>query len=232
MRSSDRTTASRVALARRRSRARRDSAGAAMFIVAITLGLLAAMGLYGLSATAADIRAAGHLREATQGQSAGEHGLMSTAELLNPTTAAFLVSQMTAGAGPNSGQDTTGCRTANPFTGITQYRDAEACLRLDLPKMQTIANANGTNLWPGTPFSPTSFGPGAVNLPYTKVELTNPVDVLSPDGKSTFKRVTVTVFVEMKPGAALPAETVVAGRGSLTVGPVGVNTSGGRIARY
>ena len=204
-----------------------------MFIVAITLGLLAAMGLYGLSATAADIRSAGHLREATQGQSAGEHGLMSTAELLNPTTASFLVAQMTAGAGPNSGQATTGCRTANPFTGITQYRDAEACMRLDLPKMQAIANANGTNLWPGTPFGATSFGPSAVNLPYTKVELTNPVDVLSPDGRSTYKRVTVTVFVEMKSGAAAPAETMVTGRGWLTVGPVGSSGTGaGRIAQF
>ncbi|CAN5917725.1 hypothetical protein BH11MYX4_BH11MYX4_13540 [soil metagenome] len=57
-----RNLASRRALAR--ARARRRNAGAVMFIVAVTLGLLAVMGVYGLSATSADIRSAGHMREA------------------------------------------------------------------------------------------------------------------------------------------------------------------------
>ena len=62
-----------VRAARARARARRRSAGAAMFIVAVTLGLLAAMGVYGLSATAYDIRAAGHGRAAAQVQHTAEH---------------------------------------------------------------------------------------------------------------------------------------------------------------
>ena len=58
-----------------RARARRQSEGAVMFIVAVTLGLLAAMGVYGLTATQADIKSAGHMREALQAQRAGEHAL-------------------------------------------------------------------------------------------------------------------------------------------------------------
>src|SRR4051812_10073630 len=69
-----------------RARARHESAGAAMFIVAVTLGLLAAVGVYGLSATAMDVRAAGHMRESAQAQSAAEHALLLTAESFTPGT--------------------------------------------------------------------------------------------------------------------------------------------------
>ena len=62
-----------------------------MFVVAVTLGLLAAMGVYGLSATAMDIRAAGHFRENAQAQSAAEHAIMLTAETFTPGTAGEIV---------------------------------------------------------------------------------------------------------------------------------------------
>ncbi len=208
-----------------------------MFVVAITLGLLAAMGVYGLTATAADIRSSGHLRDAMHGRSAGEHALVTTAETLHPGNAGFLVSQMTTG-GSGQAQD---CRTAAPFTGAITTRDAEACLRLDATKMKSIANANGNVLWPvATPaFAADGFGPLSPpppNAPITKVELTNPVDVLGIDGKSAYKRVTMTVFVEMRNTAApynSPAETVMAGRGRLTIGPIGTaGTGGGRIANF
>ncbi|MBX3259112.1 MAG: hypothetical protein KIS78_17165 [Labilithrix sp.] len=212
-----------------RARARRDSAGAAMFIVAITLGILAAMGVYGLSATAVDIRAAGHLREAAQAQSAAEHALMLTAESFTPGTAGEIVKAMQAG---NTVQSTS-CKTANAYTGEPMYRAAQACLSWSPQEMANIAN--GVNAWTATydtaaksTFSPESFG-DVPERAFIRVEVTNPVDIPPPPGtglndRFTFTQVTVTTFVDMKdadPTTApnTPARTVVQGRGRLTVGP-------------
>lgn len=223
-----------LALARRRARARAKSDGAAMFIVAITLGLLAAMGLYGLTATSADIRAAGHLRESLQGQKAGEHAVTSTAETFNPSTAKGLVETMMAG----TGKQTTDCKSAAPYTGSASNaaatnvstQAAEACIRLSAKEMENIAA--GVNAWTSTPYTSKSFG-DVVNQPFVKVEVTNPVDIAPPPGsgldpsRQRYAQVTATVYVEMKSALNVPAETMVLGRGRLTVGPIT-----GAAARY
>ena len=93
-------------LAQRRALRRRKEAGAALFVVAVTLALLAAMGVYGLSATALDVRSAGHNREAMAGQNVAQHTMLLTAETLSPSKAQGIISSM---YGPNA---TTNCRTA------------------------------------------------------------------------------------------------------------------------
>jgi len=196
-----------------------------MFIVSVTLALLALMGVYGLSATSADIRGAGHMREALQGQRAGEAALMMTAETFNPTVAQGLVSTMNLG-----NAQTKDCRTAAPYTpgGNVATRAAEACIRLDPARMVVIANtSNPLNPWAvAAPpaevgFTMQSFG-NVANQPHINVEITNPINIEVPAGNSQsvqYSQVTVTVFVQMKTSAVATAETAVAGRGRLTVGP-------------
>lgn len=220
---SSRSRRARAARAIARARARRRNAGAVMFIVAVTLGLLAVMGVYGLSATSADIRAAGHMREALQGQRAGEAALMMTAETFNPTVAQGLVTQMSLGNG-----QATDCRTAAPYTGNVETRAAEACIRLDPSRMVTIANTtNPANLWAVAPaparvgFTSQSFG-NVANQPYITVEVTNPINTEITAGNSQtvrYSQVTATVFVQLKQSATVAAETAVAGRARITVGP-------------
>ncbi|HSO38769.1 MAG TPA: hypothetical protein VLT33_39840 [Labilithrix sp.] len=228
-----RNLASRRALAR--ARARRRNAGAVMFIVAVTLGLLAVMGVYGLSATSADIRSAGHMREALQGQRAGEAALMMTAETFNPNVAQALVQQMTDGVG-----QARDCVTAaQPYTGNVAARYAEACIRLDPTRMTTIANtSNPLNPWavsvaPAQPgFTQQSFG-NVLNQPYISVEVTNPINTEVTSGNSQtvrYSQLTVTVLVQLKSSPTLAAETAVAGRGRITVGPS--LASGGAPARF
>lgn len=232
--SSLRSLSGRQAAARARARKRRDSAGAAMFIVAITLGLLAAMGVYGLSATAVDVRSAGHLRQAAQAQAAAEHALVLTSETFTPATSAELVRAMQAGRTGTTDVQTTTCKTSNPFDVTTndRYRAAQACLSLGVREMANISAS--VNPWTvdgttGTTFTPESFGDVAQH-PYMRVEVTNPVDIPPPPGtglndRYTFTQLTVTTFVDMKnantPAAAatVPAESIVVGRGRITVGP-------------
>lgn len=211
----------RLALARRRARLRKKSGGAAIFIVAMTLGLLAAMGIYGMAATATDIRSAGHMREALQGQRAAEAAVTMTAETFNPSLAAGLVDQMRSKAAMGQSKN---CRTAAPYTGSQLTEAAEACLKLDTTEMLTLAN--NVNPWVSTPFTAQSFG-AVPNQPFVSVEVTNPVNIVTTGSSAQrFTQVTVTVFVEMKPDATSPAESVVAGRGRMTVGPISLPGSG------
>ena len=222
----------RTARALARARVRRREAGAVMFIVAVTLGLLAVMGVYGLSATSADIRSAGHMREALQGQKAGEAVFMMTGETFNAKVAAGLVRNMADGVG-----QARDCVTAKAYTGNVDTSAAEACIRLDPARMVTYANT--TN--PGAPwaasgaFSAGSFG-SVVNQPFVSVEVTNPVDTDVAAGNSQkvrYTQLTVTVLVQMKASAGVAAVTSVAGRGRIIVGPTQIdNNGGGRPAQF
>lgn len=207
-------------LALRRARARRRNAGAVLFIVAVTLGLLAVMGVYGLTATSADIKSAGHMREALQGQRAAEATIMMTAETFNPSKADGLVKLAQAGAG--NGQS-SGCRTANTYTGATGTAAAEACIKLDITEMTALA-AN-VNPWVAAPFTSQSFG-NVTNQAFVLVEVGNPVTIRGSGNSKevSFTQVTATVFVDLKASAAVATETAIAGRGHITVGPT-VNSS-------
>ncbi len=200
-----------------RARARRDSGGAVMFIVVVTLGLLAAMGVYGLSAAQADVRAAGHMREALQAQKAGEHALTMAAETLNPENAGPLVATM------SSAGRTANCKTAAALgAGVTPVPPAAACLRLTETGMR---NAAGTvSPWAAVPaFASDSFG-AVTSVPNVSVELSDPFDVQRPgfDASMRFTQITATVFVDVRSTVDLgtPAQAIVTGRGRLTVGPI------------
>jgi hypothetical protein len=212
-----------VSAARRRARLRRRSGGAVMFIVAMTLALLAVMGMYGLTATAQDISAAGHMRQAMQAQRAAEFSAMATAETFTPGTAAALVRVMTDPARSTTGLGAGKCKsiTKTP-TGLVENRNGEACLVLSEQQMATIAKSVN-KLEPTTrPFCATAdncpffmmkdtavltpsdgtFG-DVREYPFLRVEATNPVDIPPPpgsglDGRFTFTQITTTVFVDMK----------------------------------
>lgn len=214
-----------------RSRARRRSEGAAMFIVAVTLGLLAAMGVYGLTATAADVRAAGHERQAAQSQHAAELAIVMTSQILEPNNAQTVMNKLRA---EGTARGTEVCRSAIPYTAADAAlaRDGMACLVLTPSTMGALAQNPAS--WPTAtapvtvPFSPESFGEVPL-YPNIRVELTNPIDWEAPSGNAVgqrspvFTQIRATVFVEMRPDPAkepnATAETISVGRGRLVVGP-------------
>jgi hypothetical protein len=68
--------------AKRRSHARARERGAVMFVVAMTLALLAAMGAYALNMASAEVRASGYLRQNTQTHYLSEWAVLGGAEAL------------------------------------------------------------------------------------------------------------------------------------------------------
>jgi hypothetical protein len=228
----------------RRALRRQNEAGAALFVVAVTLALLAAMGVYGLSATALDVRSAGHNREAMAGQNVAQHTMLLTAETLSPSKAQGIISGM---YGPNA---TTNCRTAKKKAAVgvsSQYNNAEACTRLTPKRLQLLAtgavptsadcaalpNKIGFGSGAGYQFQCDSFGRDGTGAPLTlvpevQVEITNPVAVSMPGFQASdmnnqqkqFAALTVTVFTEMS-DPTLPNEPpkmAVLGRGRIIVG--------------
>lgn len=201
-----------------------------MFIVAITLGLLAAMGVYGLAATAADVRAAGHMREAAQSQHAAEVAIVMTSQLLEPGNAQVIVNRMRSDNSMRSA-GAENCRTARPFnpTDNAANRDAQACLVLTPTSMKNLAQDQSSfpvdSLPVKAPFTAKSFG-DVPDYAHIRVELTNPIDWDAPAGNAVgqrspiFTQVRATVYVEMRPATTtLPADSVAVGRGRLIVGP-------------
>lgn len=220
----------------RRARSRRRQRGASMFVVAITLGLLGAMGVYGLSAAASDMRAVGHLREALHAQRAAEHAMIMTAEAFNPMTGPRLVEELTGGATgqacPHSARPPGAAATA------TKFQNVEGCLSLTAAELQKVVNGAvtpngvGTGNWAtGTePYTAESFFPLAKTsgetalAPAVTLEVTNAVETALPpgwdEGKDVFYELTVTSVALMKRNSANGAtESTTRGRGRIVVGP-------------
>lgn len=196
-----------------------------MFIVVVTLGLLAAMGVYGLSATQSDLKAAGHMREALQSQRAGEHSLMMGAEALNQQTASGVVQSMSDPA-----KRTTNCKTASTYGGSGPVLPQAACRRLNEAQIKIITQAANSNAFSTAQgFASDSFG-AVQSAPSVEAEVSNPLDIDTPAGNvsdpnaptSRFAQVTVTVFAKTRStvNPSTPAQSAVVGRGRLTVGPI------------
>jgi hypothetical protein len=243
-------SASSLHLARKRARLRRDSAGAAIFIVAVTLGVLAVMGVYSLTSTAADIRSAGHMREAMHGQKASELAMMATGEAFAAVAADKLIARMrnTNATDPNS--RSTNCKSSKAPTALDAFKDAEACVRLTPEQLRNIAAGVKNDYNVAAPFVPTpglkgcgtpancglfwggaqgSFGPVGPNItPEVVVEVTNPVFITPPpgmglDGTFTYVQLTASVYTKIYGDPTRGADLVTVGRGRMTVGPTQVS---------
>jgi hypothetical protein len=63
-------------LAKARAARRANDAGAVMFIVAMTLAIIAAMGMYALNVAATEVKTAGYVRQQSQAYYLSEYGVM------------------------------------------------------------------------------------------------------------------------------------------------------------
>ena len=213
-----------------RARRRAESDGAVLFIVAMTLGLLAAIGVYGMSATALDLRAAGHTRETMQNQHIAEHAMISVASSFDRNNQQALVNAMFDGrlSAPGALRATRTCRTAATFTqGHSNSMSQQACLAIT-PEGMRNANISALATATNPLFTAKSLSGNAATypfVPHVRVELSNPFFFLCP-GTDALQciRLTVTVIAEQTaptgPGVTTPDLTrppvsVVLGRGGI-----------------
>jgi hypothetical protein len=84
----------RLSGAKTRTRRRARTRGAVMFIVAMTLAVIAAMGMYALNIAATEVKTAGFVREETQVHYLSEFGILAAAQEVMGPKAQFYRDQM------------------------------------------------------------------------------------------------------------------------------------------
>lgn len=77
-----------------RAARRQREEGAVIFIVAMTLAVLASLGLYALASTSNEMKTAGFERQNTQSHYLSEYGVLGAANNVNPTTAQLYLGLM------------------------------------------------------------------------------------------------------------------------------------------
>ena len=117
-------------LAKMRASKRRDSAGAVMFIVAMTLAVLGALGGYALVQASDEIRTSGYERQSAQSHYLSEYGVLGGAADVNPVTAQLYINLMLAqGTNGSVVRNDTGCITL-PGVAASTLTTTKACRRM------------------------------------------------------------------------------------------------------
>jgi hypothetical protein len=113
-------------LAKRRGSRRAGEAGAAMFVIAMTLAVLASVGVYALAAAANEVRTAGNERQSTQTHYLAQYGVVGANHELIASKAQYYVGLM---LGPQTTEQT--CASLPGITSTSAVAPiTKACRRL------------------------------------------------------------------------------------------------------
>ena len=220
-------------LAKRRAALRHRDDGAVMFIVAMTLAVLASVGIYALAAAATEVRMSGNERQNTQTHYLAEYGVLGAAREMVGARALFTVNRMITA----KTQDTN-CVSLQgvPTTGVPA--STTACVRMGSQELGAAWNQPLVVAYGGTvgaqPYTapPGSFGATPMNGDFF-VEFTEPMQLSAPARYSTnanacFAQITATSigltqpFVPnvTNPTALFGGEGVETQRARLIAGPL------------
>jgi hypothetical protein len=220
-----------LALAKRRAALRRREEGAVMFIVAMTLAVLASVGVYALAAAATEVRTSGNERQNTQTHYLAQYGVLGAAREMAGATALFTVNRM-----------------RNPLTRDSNCVSLQgvpagappltlACTRMGSQELGAYWIPPIVSTYAGTqPYAPMippgSFGSVPMNGDFF-VELTEPMQLSDPARYSTnagacFAQITATSIGFTQPvSAGAPNPTALFGgegvetqRARLVAGPL------------
>jgi hypothetical protein len=171
-----------LTLAKRRSLRRRHEGGAAMFIVAMTIAVLASVGIYALAAASTELRTAGNERQSTQTHYLAEYGVIGASHELIATRAQFYMGLMISQPEPVCVSLPGVPSTADPLS--------RACRRI--PDKEMSAGWTGTTTtvkYTGAAPYTAGAAPGSFGATPTTggffVELTDPVELSPPSRYAT-----------------------------------------------
>jgi hypothetical protein len=164
-------------LAKRRWAHRKHEAGAALFVVSMTLAVLASVGMYALAAASTEIKTSGFERQNTQTHYLASYGTLGAAHEIMASKAQFYMGLMM------STPDT--CPGSLPGVPSSASILTRACRRLGAPELAMgWKGVATTDTYAGTvPYqsgqTPGSFGPTPTQGDFF-VELTEPLQANPP----------------------------------------------------
>ncbi len=188
-----------LALAKRRAALRHRDEGAVMFVVAMTIAVLASVGVYALAAAATEVRTSGNERQNTQTHYLAEYGVIGAAHEMTGPVARKMVDVMRSTAY----QDTNcvslqGVPTTAPASALWCLRKGAEELGANWTQPNVVAKYGTNNTaQPYTAMEPPgTFGSTPMDGDFF-VELTEPMKLSSPSRYSTnsgacFSQITVT----------------------------------------
>ncbi len=124
----------RLAGAKRRWSHRQDEAGAAMFIVSMTLTVLASVGIYALAAASNEVRTSGYERQNTQTHYLASYGVLGIAHEIitetRPSSTSGSCSTRRQGRVPRLAPPCLRRSTASPVAGVPPAAAQPSCRNL------------------------------------------------------------------------------------------------------
>jgi Tfp pilus assembly protein PilX len=171
-----------LALAMRRSSRRRREAGAALFVVSMTLAVLASVGLFALAAASTEVRTSGNERQATQTHYLADYGVVAMAhEVVGSKAQGFIGLMLTQATA-----DSTCVSLPLPSTVDANDTLTRACRRVESTEIASLGGWSQpvTTAYTGTTPQAAGATPGSFGPTLTKggffVELTNPQQMTAP----------------------------------------------------
>lgn len=148
-----RSAAERARIKRRIQRRARER-GAVMFIVAMTLTLLGAMGIYALNMATSEVKASGYLRQNTQTHYVSEWAVMGAAEALTLDAQHLQLAISANGTLPGITNMKMNCPSITPAVPATASPAARSCLMFWSSDLLSTSYGSGALFNPlaGAPF--------------------------------------------------------------------------------
>ena len=215
------------ALSKIRSRRRSGGGGAAMFVVAMTVAVLATIGLYALRSASVEVRTSGFERQNAQTHYLSEYGVLGATQQVNGTLAQLYLGLMVQQPDKNC-QSLPGLPPPPPLTAGPL---SMACRRMGSPEL-SAQNGYGTG-WLQPPLVPytTSAVPGSLGaVPISGdfyIELTDPAFVQPPAGYDLSLGFCFTRMTVSSTGLTIPI--LATGLDQATFGSEGLETTRARI---
>lgn len=154
--------------AKRNARRRLRSGGAVIFIVAMTLAVLASLGLYALQSASTEVKTSGYIRQNAQSHYLSEYGMLTGVNAMSGTTGQLYLSMMR-----NTTQMDIDCTSLQGVDLTNASNLTKACYRMGSAQ---IGSAWGTAVTPIVAAQPGvagSLGPYALTGDFY-VEVTDP----------------------------------------------------------
>lgn len=207
---------------RRRVRARRSREGAILFVVAMTLALLGAIGAYAMSGATSEIRTSGYARQAAQSHYVSELGTLAMVDAFSPLNASYFDAQMLLA--PATAQCKSSLPSATPTTTPTV---AQRCAKVPQEYFSTAwKTGSATVTGSSTPFKPSSLSPtGSTALtPRFTSEITDPITGgfqpgFDVNNGKCFRRYTITTYGQLSNAGETLTLSREIGRARVTAGP-------------
>lgn len=205
---------------KQRARRRASQRGAVVFIVAMTLAVLASLGLYALQSASAEVKTSGYSRQNAQSHYLSEYGMFTGVNAMSGTTGQLYLSMM-----KNTTQMDSGCRSLSGVDMTNASNLTKACRRMGSSEMSSAWGTSVPAIIAAQPAKAGSLGPYALTGDFY-VEVTDPATGGAMWGIDTRLGLCFQQFTLMAVGITQPDQAMLQAQG-VTLTPTALYGSEG-----